>query len=139
MQISSSYYGFKIHYINEKRITIIAQRFNTHSYFLLDITVARTILTLENSIEWIRYHNESSLIAISLDNCIIVLLDMDTKKIVRRFGHETPVTDACFNPDSRWLITASTDGIIRTWDIPSSHLIDIFEVYSMFTFIYLKF
>lgn len=93
------------------------------------MTTARTILILEESIEWIRYHNESSLVAIALENFDIVLMDLDTRKIVRHFqGHEGRVTDACFNPDSRWLITASMDCTIRTWDIPSSHLIDIFQV-----------
>ncbi|TGZ53856.1 WD repeat-containing protein 36 [Temnothorax longispinosus] len=93
------------------------------------ITTARTTLTLEESIEWIRYHNESSLVAIALENFDVVLMDLDTKRIVRHFqGHEGRVMDACFNPDSRWLITASMDCTIRTWDIPSSHLIDIFQV-----------
>ncbi|XP_050460785.1 WD repeat-containing protein 36 [Cataglyphis hispanica] len=93
------------------------------------MTTARTILTLEESIEWIRYHNESSLVAVALENFDIVLMDLDTRKIVRHFqGHEGRLTDACFNPNSRWLITASMDCTIRTWDIPSSHLIDIFQV-----------
>lgn len=93
------------------------------------MTTARTILKLEESIEWIRYHNESSLVAIALENFDIVLMDLDTRTIVRHFrGHEGRITDACFNPNSRWLITASMDCTIRTWDIPSSHLIDIFQV-----------
>lgn len=67
--------------------------------------------------------------AIALENFDIMLMDLDTRKIVRHFqGHEGRITDACFNPDSRWLITASMDCTIRTWDIPSSHLIDIFQV-----------
>ncbi|EGI69333.1 PREDICTED: WD repeat-containing protein 36 [Acromyrmex echinatior] len=94
-----------------------------------DIITARTILTIEESIEWIRCHNESSLVAIALENFDIMLMDLDTRRIVRHFqGHEGRITDACFNPDSRWLITASMDCTIRTWDIPSSHLIDIFQV-----------
>ncbi|XP_014470941.1 PREDICTED: WD repeat-containing protein 36 [Dinoponera quadriceps] len=97
--------------------------------FKKGVNAARTILKLQNSIEWIRYHNECSLVAVCLQSCIIVLLDMDTRRIVRRFeGHTSQITDACFNPNSRWLTTASTDGTIRTWDIPSSHMIDIFEV-----------
>ncbi|XP_029158137.1 WD repeat-containing protein 36 [Nylanderia fulva] len=93
------------------------------------MTTARTIISLEESVEWIRYHNESSLVAVALENFDIVLLDLDTRKVVRHFqGHEGRITDACFNPDSRWLITASMDCTIRTWDIPSSHLIDIFQV-----------
>lgn len=87
-------------------------------------------MILDEPIEWIRYHDESSLIAVALEDFSIILIDLDTKKIVRRFeGHKGRLTDACFNPDSRWLITASMDCTICTWDIPSSNLIDIFQVY----------
>lgn len=93
------------------------------------ITTARTILTLEESVEWLRHHNESSLVAVALENFDIIIMDVDTRRIVRHFqGHEGRVTDACFTSDSRWLITASMDCTIRTWDVPSSHLIDIFQV-----------
>ncbi|KAK1135098.1 hypothetical protein K0M31_007868 [Melipona bicolor] len=86
-------------------------------------------MTLDEPVEWLRYHNESSLIAVALEDFSIVLLDIDTRRIVRRFeGHKGKLTDACFSPDSRWLITASMDCTIRTWDIPSSNLIDIFQI-----------
>ncbi|KOC59513.1 WD repeat-containing protein 36 [Habropoda laboriosa] len=88
-----------------------------------------TKVTLDEPIVWLRYHNESSLIAVALEDFTVVLVDLDTKNIVRRFeGHESRLTDASFSPDSRWLITASMDCTIRTWDIPSSNLIDIFQV-----------
>ncbi|XP_003704996.2 WD repeat-containing protein 36 [Megachile rotundata] len=86
-------------------------------------------MILDEPIEWIRHHNENSLLAAALEDFTIVLIDLDTRIIIRRFeGHEGRLTDACFNPDSRWLITASMDSTIRTWDIPSSNLIDIFQV-----------
>ncbi|XP_033195290.1 WD repeat-containing protein 36 [Bombus vancouverensis nearcticus] len=88
-----------------------------------------TKMMLDEPVEWLRYHNDSSLIAIALEDFTIILLDLDTKRIVRRFkGHKARLTDACFNPDSRWLVTASMDCTIRIWDIPSSNLIDIFQV-----------
>ncbi|XP_031846092.1 WD repeat-containing protein 36 [Nomia melanderi] len=84
---------------------------------------------MEEPIEWLRYHDDSSLVAIALEDFSIVLIDLDTRKIVRRFeGHEGRLTDASFSPDSRWLVTASMDCTIRVWDIPSSNLIDIFQV-----------
>ncbi|CAD1475667.1 unnamed protein product, partial [Heterotrigona itama] len=86
-------------------------------------------MTLDEPVEWLRYHNESSLIAVALEDFSIILIDIDTRRIVRRFeGHKAQLTDACFSPDSRWLITASMDCTIRTWDIPSSNLIDIFQI-----------
>nr|XP_033332370.1 WD repeat-containing protein 36 [Megalopta genalis] len=93
------------------------------------VTEPRATLAMEESIEWLRYHNDSSLVAVALEDFSIVLLDLDTRRIVRRFeGHEGRLTDACFNPDSRWLITASMGCTICVWDIPSSNLIDIFQV-----------
>lgn len=90
-------------------------------------------MMLDEPVEWLRYHNDSSLIAIALQDFTIILLDLDTKRIVRRFkGHKARLTDACFNPDSRWLVTASMDCTIRIWDIPSSNLIDIFQVYIIY-------
>lgn len=49
--------------------------------------------------------------------------------MIRHFqGHSGQLTDAAFNPDSRWLVTASMDCTIRTWDIPSGQPVDIFKV-----------
>lgn len=87
-------------------------------------------MTMDEPIEWLRYHNESSLVAVALEDFSIVLIDLDTRRVVRHFdGHEGRLTDACFSHDSRWLVTASMDCTIRTWDIPSSNLIDAFQVY----------
>lgn len=90
-------------------------------------------MILDEPVEWLRYHNDSSLIAVALEDFTIILVDLDTKRIVRRFeGLQARLTDACFNPDSRWLVTASMDCTIRIWDIPSSNLIDIFRVYIIY-------
>ncbi|KAG7212982.1 hypothetical protein KM043_002322 [Ampulex compressa] len=92
-------------------------------------TEPRAKLLLDEPVEWLRCHHESSIVAVGLEDFSIVLIDLDTRKIVRHFeGHEARLTDACFSPDSRWLVTASMDCTIRTWDIPSSHLIDIFLI-----------
>lgn len=86
-------------------------------------------LELEDSVSLFTWHTESSFLAIALDNYDICLVDIDTRTIVRKFtGHHGPVTDLAFSPDSRWLITSAMDSTIRTWDIPSSSLIDILKV-----------
>ncbi|XP_016396578.1 WD repeat-containing protein 36-like [Sinocyclocheilus rhinocerous] len=38
------------------------------------------------------------------------------------------ITTFTFSPDGRWLITASMDCTIRTWDLPSGSLVDCFLV-----------
>ncbi|XP_072549023.1 WD repeat-containing protein 36 [Salminus brasiliensis] len=74
-------------------------------------------------------HRDSGMLAIALDDFTISILDMETKRIVRRFcGQRGQVNDMTFSPDGRWLIVASMDCTIRTWDLPSGSLVDCFLV-----------
>ncbi|XP_074033556.1 WD repeat-containing protein 36 [Leptinotarsa decemlineata] len=86
-----------------------------------------TILTLEEPVSFFRSHQESSMLAVALEDFSINIIDHDTRRIVRKFiGHIGQLTDATFSPDSRWLVTSSMDCTIRTWDIPSGQLVDQF-------------
>lgn len=86
-----------------------------------------TVLTVEEPISFFRTHQESSMLAVALEDFDICIVDTDTRRIVRKFmGHTAQITDATFSPDSRWLISASMDCTIRTWDIPSCQLVDQF-------------
>lgn len=86
-------------------------------------------IKMHESILFIRGHRESSMICVAFEDFSLKIVDYDTKNVVRKFiGHTAPLTDACFSPDSRWLITSSMDCTIRTWDIPSSYLIDQFRM-----------
>ncbi|XP_057214990.1 WD repeat-containing protein 36 isoform X2 [Triplophysa rosa] len=74
-------------------------------------------------------HRDSGMLAIALDDFVVNILDMETRRIVRKFsGHRGQINDLTFSPDGRWLITASMDCTIRTWDLPSGSLIDCFLV-----------
>ncbi|XP_056632205.1 WD repeat-containing protein 36 [Diorhabda sublineata] len=84
-------------------------------------------IPLEEQISFFRSHRESSLLVMAMEDFSIYIMDIDTQRIVRKFtGHTAQLTDVTFSPDSRWLITASMDRSIRTWDIPSGQLIDEF-------------
>lgn len=86
-------------------------------------------IKMPDSVLMFRGHRESSMLCVALEDFSIFVIDYDTRNIVRKFlGHSAPITDACFSPDSRWLITSSMDCTIRTWDIPSSYLIDQFKM-----------
>lgn len=88
-----------------------------------------TILDMEGSVNLIHDHRESSMLAIALEDFSIMLIDIDTHRLVRKFiGHTGQITDASFSPDSRWLVTSSMDCSIRTWDIPSGQLVDQFGI-----------
>lgn len=84
-------------------------------------------IILDSSPATILLHRDSGMLAVAMDDFRITVLDSETRKIVRRFtGHQNQINDMAFSPDGRWLITASMDCTIRTWDLPSGCLIDCF-------------
>lgn len=86
-------------------------------------------LEIDDTVSFFSWQSESSFLAIALDNYDICLVDIDSRNVVRNFsGHHGPLTDLTFSPDSRWLVTSAMDSTIRTWDIPSSSMIDILKV-----------
>nr|XP_028604268.1 WD repeat-containing protein 36 [Podarcis muralis] len=72
-------------------------------------------------------HRDSCILGIVTDDFTISVLDIETRKIVRKFsGHQGQINDLAFSSDGRWLITAAMDCTIRTWDLPSGCLVDCF-------------
>lgn len=79
----------------------------------------------------LRYNHSSELIAFSCDDLSIRLIDTETKKLVREFrGCRGQINDVCFSQDGRWIIAASSDHVIRVWDLPTGHMIDAFRTRS---------
>lgn len=59
---------------------------------------------MEEPINFFRTHKESSMLAAALEDFSVSIVDIDTRRIVRKFiGHMAQLTDATFSPDSRWL------------------------------------
>jgi len=86
-------------------------------------------LNIQESVSFFRPHHDSSMLAAALDDFTIIVMDLDTQTVVRKFqGHTGQLTDATFSPDARWLVTAAMDCTICTWDVPSAQLIDCFKV-----------
>ena len=72
-----------------------------------------------------RYHRQNDLIALGCDDLAIRVIDTGTKKLVRElWGCLGQISDFCFSNDGRWIIAASTDCVIRVWDLPAGHLIN---------------
>ncbi|KAK3090298.1 hypothetical protein FSP39_010724 [Pinctada imbricata] len=89
---------------------------------------------LSDQISHILLHRESSMLAVALDDFQVFIIDLDTRRVVRRFtGHKNAVTDMTFSPDARWLITSSMDSTVRVWDMPTGYLVDIFLLDSAVT------
>ncbi|KAH8681576.1 U3 small nucleolar RNA-associated protein [Xylariales sp. PMI_506] len=72
-----------------------------------------------------RYHAANDLIAFACDDSSIRVVDIETRQTIREFwGCEGKINDFTFSNDGRWVVAAAQDGIIRVWDLPTSHLID---------------
>lgn len=91
---------------------------------------------LVNEVDWpsvtaitgIRYYASNDLIAIACQDLCIRIIDIDTKKTIRElWGCHGSVNDWCFSNDGRWIIAASSDCVIRVWDLPTGNLIDGFR------------
>ncbi|KAI9803156.1 MAG: hypothetical protein M1833_001227 [Piccolia ochrophora] len=82
----------------------------------------------------LQYHRSSDLVALSCDNQIIRVVDVETRKVVRELPClEARINDFCFSNDGRWIVAAATDSLIRVWDLPTGHLIDAIRLGSMCT------
>lgn len=91
-------------------------------------------IDLESPVTLLKYHKSSDLIAVALDDLTIVIMDMVTKRIVRQLvGHRNRITSLDFSPDGRWLVSASLDSTVRTWNLPTGGCIDGFKVDNIVT------
>lgn len=101
----------------------------------------------------ITLHRDSGLLAVICDDLIVRIVDIETRRIVRELGgfrgrildlvsllagilffSPLPISNVqTFSPDSRWLVTTSMDSIIRTFDIPTGRMIDLFRTSSVAT------
>lgn len=73
---------------------------------------------------------ESGMLALALDDFSAVIVDLSVKRLVRKFSTvRAPVSDLAFSPDGRWLIGASFDAVVRTWDLPTGEQLPQGNVY----------
>ncbi|KAG9293369.1 hypothetical protein G9A89_007615 [Geosiphon pyriformis] len=96
-------------------------------------TLTNTII-IASPITNLQLKTDSNLLAIVSDDLCIRVIDVETYKIIREFwGHRNRITDITYNSDGRWIVSSSLDSTIRTWDLPSGHMIDVFQVDSVAT------
>ena len=82
----------------------------------------------------IQLHRDSNLLLVISDDLVLRLVDIETRRVVREFvGFRGRILDACLSNDARWIVATSMDAVIRTFDIPSSRLVDAFKVASIAT------
>lgn len=77
------------------------------------------------SISGMRYHRPSDLIALSCADGAVRIVDIETKKVVRElWGCKGIIDDFAFSNEGRWIISASSDSVVRVWDLSTGHLIE---------------
>ncbi|KAG5417231.1 UTP21 [Candida metapsilosis] len=82
-------------------------------------------LQLDAPITTMVYHKQSDLIACTLDDLSIVVIDVSTQKVVRvLIGHSNRISGLDFSPDGRWIVSVGLDSTLRTWDLPTGGCID---------------
>uniref|UniRef100_A0A7S2ZIH4 Small-subunit processome Utp21 domain-containing protein n=1 Tax=Rhodosorus marinus TaxID=101924 RepID=A0A7S2ZIH4_9RHOD len=75
-------------------------------------------IILNSGIELISWSVDSDLIAVGCDDLSIRIYDAETRKLARRLkGHSARITDLCFAPSGRWILSSSMDASLRTWDL----------------------
>lgn len=67
-----------------------------------------------------------SLVAVSLDDGNLLVVDLQGGEIVRSFACERPAVSLAFTPEGRWLAAAMPDAGLRIFDLPASRCIDFF-------------
>lgn len=76
-------------------------------------------------------HRPTGLIALSCSDSCLRIIDLETRKVVRELsGIRDNINDFCFSNDGRWVVAASSDSIIRVWDLPTGNLIDAMRLQS---------
>jgi len=82
----------------------------------------------------LRFHAGSGLVCVSTDSMALVVVDTKTYKVVRElWGHGNRITSFDFIPSGRWIVSASLDQTIRTWDVPTGACIDGVKVSNVVT------
>lgn len=68
----------------------------------------------------------NGLLALALDDFSLELVDVATRRRVRRFAdaHQAPISDFAFSAGSHWLVSASLDRTLKTWELASGTLLD---------------
>ena len=93
---------------------------NNLSLLLHEINVGTPLATME-------IHREGGLFMVSGDDWTIRVYDIESRSLAREFrGHTNNITALAFSGNCKWVVSASADASIRTWDIVSSHCIDGF-------------
>ncbi|KDQ61049.1 hypothetical protein JAAARDRAFT_152054 [Jaapia argillacea MUCL 33604] len=116
------------------RVVIASTLDGTINFFDFHTATLETTIVLPSAAVSITLQRDSGLLGVVCDDLVVRIVDVESRKVVREMsGFRGRVLDIAFSPDSRWLVTTSLDSTIRTFDIPTNTLIDIFRTSSVAT------
>ncbi|KAH7912241.1 Utp21 specific WD40 associated putative domain-containing protein [Hygrophoropsis aurantiaca] len=117
------------------RVVIASTQDGTINFFDFHTTKLDHTLVIPATTSSITLHRDTGLLAVVCTDKVVRIVDIETRRIVRELpcGIHGRILDIAFSPDSRWLVAASLDSVIRTFDIPTGRLIDAFRTPSVAT------
>ncbi|GAA6011897.1 hypothetical protein JCM11491_000095 [Sporobolomyces phaffii] len=116
------------------RVVVVSTLKGVLYFFDFQTMKLLSTLTLTASVTSIVLQRDNSLLATICDDLVVRVVDIETKRVVRELpGARGQILDLAFSPDSRWIMTASQDSVIRTFDVPTGNLVDAFRTKSVAT------
>ncbi|KAG0705974.1 Utp21 specific WD40 associated putative domain-containing protein [Suillus ampliporus] len=117
------------------RVVIATTSDGTTNFFDFHTCTLDQTMILPTSASSIVLQRDSGLFAVVCDDMVIRIIDIETRRIVRELscGVHGRILDIAFSSDSRWMVAASLDSVIRTFDIPTGQLINAFRTPSVAT------
>ncbi|KAJ1925708.1 rRNA-processing protein utp21 [Tieghemiomyces parasiticus] len=86
------------------------------------------VIQCDTGIASLAYHAGNGLVVAFGDDSTIRVYDSATYKLVRHISTGgLRIIHGAVSPDGRWVVAALLDSSIRTWDLPTGHLIDWFR------------
>ncbi|KAH3672173.1 hypothetical protein WICMUC_004434 [Wickerhamomyces mucosus] len=76
----------------------------------------------------VKYSNQGNYLASGLSSGAIVIIDNDTKSVIRQLnGHTRPIQSLCWSKCGRFLLSSSRDWKTLVWDLDKNEIIKTFK------------
>ncbi|WFD33760.1 rRNA-processing protein utp21 [Malassezia cuniculi] len=116
------------------RVAIVAQQDGSIHFFDFFTAELTHTISLGAGCSQLLLHRDSNLLAAAGDDLVLHVIDIETRRTVRRFGgFRGRILDVSFTADGRWLVACSSDSVVRTFDLIAAQLIDAFRTPSIAT------